>query len=794
MKNIFILFFLIPVCGYSQYKISGKVENENHSSLENVEVILQALNSVSTYSELTNKKGEFIIDGAIKGVHLLTIKYFSENVYSHSIEIENDLDLKTITIISGISLKDVVIETKKPLIEKKVDRLIFNVENSVAATGGNALDALKLTPRIKVQNDKISMIGKGSILVMINDKLIQFSGEELANYLKTLNAGDLKKIEVISNPPAKYSAEGNSGLINIVTKKAKKDAWDASLRSTYIQATYPKENTGGSFNYQKGKLQLNSSLNYINGSNAPDQTHQIYYPSLISKKTNKRRDFSNIFSTKLGIEYKISSKISTGFNSNFTSNKPIVKEFGNTNFLNSTTKILDSINKTTSRKNQKRELNTLNYHFIYDIDTIGRKVSLDFDYFHYKNTTNRVIKTQSFFANNQPSPASLDEARNFGVQDIQNYVINLDMIHPNKWADLNYGGRLSFIETNNYFNYFDVENRIETLNPHFSNKFNYKENTQALYFSADKNISDKWKAKAGLRYEFTQTIGFSKTLNQNNVNNYVKLFPTIFLSFTPNGNHTFTANYGKRIQRPDYSFLNPFRNVSNPYSYSEGNPFLQPAFTNNFELEYAFKENLMTKIYYSHTYDNYDSVIILNATTNVEQIIPLNYMVNKTFGINQIFIFKLSKWWDVNTSIDAYYSNTKSKIPLTLQHLSGWNGEFSISSDFTLNHDKTLLFNTNIWFITHGVSDLDYSSSGILVNTTIKWLLLDKKLVLSLNLEDIINPKGIQYTSYSNGIKNSLINYEDEQCLKLSVIYNFGKKLNTLPRENKNQEEQDRAK
>ena len=155
------------------------------------------------------------------------------------------------------------------------------------------------------------------------------------------------------------------------------------------------------------------------------------------------------------------------------------------------------------------------------------------------------------------------------------------MEHPTDWATYNYGARLSFTETDNLFNYFDIIDEDEILNPNFSNQFDYQENTQALYFSAKKSFLEKWDAKIGFRYEFTQTDGVSQTLNQNNANDYSKLFPTAYLSYTPNDNHSFSVNYGKRISRPNFNFLNPFRFVYNPYSYSEGNPFLQPAFTDN---------------------------------------------------------------------------------------------------------------------------------------------------------------------------------------------------------------------
>ncbi len=797
-QKLYYLLTLLMLCSFGnmvygqQYTIKGKVTNKDKQPVEFVNATLLKNDTTYVAGMITDSLGIFSFK-AEKGNYSLILEQFGIEHLNQRFELIQNTDLGEIEIDESIELEGVTITARRKLIERKADRLIFNVGQSVATTGGNAMDALKVTPRIKVQNDEISMIGKGSMAIMINDRVVQMSGEDLANYLKSLNAEDIKSIEVIANPPAKYSAEGNSGLVNIALKKTKNDAWNASLRSIYQQATYAKGNVGGSFNMQKGKFQLNTTVNYTNGSNAPQETNKIYYPNLTWDEVNNRRDFTDALSTRIGLEYKISDKLSTGFTYNYITSKPLIKEIDKTTLTNPSTNVLDSLITTLGRNEYGKKLNSLNYHIVHDIDTIGRKLSLDFDYFNYKNETNRIFNTQSFFPDNQPIPNSLEEARNYGNQDIQNYSINLDMEHPTNWVTYNYGARVSFTETDNLFNYFDIENGEETLNTNFSNLFNYKENTQALYFSAQKSFSEKWEAKVGLRYEFTQTEGFSKTLDQNNINDYSKLFPTAYLSYTPNESHSFSINYGRRISRPNFNFLNPFRFVSNPYSYSEGNPFLQPAFTDNIELGYAFKDNIITSVYYSYTDDDFEQVTIIDANTNVQQITPLNFIVNKMFGITQTFIFKPVKWWNVNASADVYYSNTDSKIPVTLQYLSGWSAEFNISNDLILNKKKTLFLNTSLWILADGVDNLDYNSDDLQLNTSIKWLLLNKKLTLSLNVQDIINPRGTRYTSFSNDIKNSFKNYYDEQYFRVGIIYNFGKEFNINSRSSKNQEEQNRT-
>ena len=175
-------------------------------------------------------------------------------------------------------IQEVEIVAKKKLIERKVDRLVFNVENSISATGGDALDALKITPGIRVQNNQVSMIGKSGMAVMVDDKLIQLSGDDLVNYLKTIPSDNIKNIEVITTPPAKYDAQGNSGIINIRLKRAKHNSWNSSIRSTYTQTTYPAGSLGGSFNYNKNKISIESDLGYTNGSISPTYNTTFFFP------------------------------------------------------------------------------------------------------------------------------------------------------------------------------------------------------------------------------------------------------------------------------------------------------------------------------------------------------------------------------------------------------------------------------------------------------------------------------------------------------------------------------------
>lgn len=569
-RIIYILLFA-PILLFSQMKVEGTIVNEQNSPMAYASVILEK--GEDMIKSTSNKDGKFQLK-ASEGDYILKISYFGEVIYEKGIQLVGNLDLGLIKPQKVREIKGVVIARKKKLFERKSDRLVFNVQNSVLATGGNALDILSITPRIKVQNDKISMIGKESMRVMVDDRMLHLLGSDLSNFLKSLNSDEIKSIEVIANPPSKYSAEGNSGIINIVTKKQKKNSWSSSIRSVYQQATYPMGLIGWSGDYRRKKLSLYSSISYVNGSNAPDLMSDIDYSEIYWKQQTDRRSFTNSFSSRMGLDYEISDKLKTGFVYQYRSNHPKIEDNTVTAIFNKQTSQTDSLIINNSVNRQKKTTNLLNYHLIYDIDTIGRKLSFDFDYLDFKSGDKLFFNQNTYDSSLSLVDNSDSSVENRGGQRIKNYSFNLDMEHPFKKIHLNYGGRISQTNTKSDFQYYDVINDEYVYDDSKSNEFEYTESTQAIYFSAKKNITDKLETKVGLRLENTQIEGNSVTLNQKNKSHYTKLFPTAYISYYPNDNHSFSLSYNKRINRPSYRLLNPFRWISSQYSYAEGNPYL----------------------------------------------------------------------------------------------------------------------------------------------------------------------------------------------------------------------------
>lgn len=786
-------FILFTTSMFSQsYNVKGQIITSDQKPIEFVEIYLYQNNS-DLYETHTDSLGYFDFELKNSGIHNLHIEYLGTERLTREIIVNSNLDLGKIIIDDEMTLNELVIEAQRKQVEKKVDRLTFNVSTSIQSSGSDAIELLKITPRVKVENDKISMIGKSSMRIMIDDRPVQFSDNDLTNFLRSIRSEEIQSIEVITSPPAKYSAEGNSGIINIVTKKKKEEAWNTSLQTTYRQGNHPIGIVGGNFNYKKNKFKLSYNINYYKGSIAPVNNSLIEYPTVLWRENNKRRDFYNSFSNSLGLDYEFSEKISMGVNYRYNKNEMELRSDLTSNIINSISQVTDSLIKTPSLQFNNRDLHTFNYHFVYNIDTLKRKLSFDFDYFDYVSDSNRNFTSTTYQTNDLNTPLSFYAANNIGNQKINNYSFNLDMEHPMKWANLNYGIRLSSIETNSGFKFFDLTNGFPEFDLKQSNNFIYKENTQAVYFSTHKEWSDKWQTKIGLRLENTQTQGNSLTLDEEHKIDYTKLFPTAYVSFTPNEDHTFSLSYSRRINRPNYSLLNPFRWIASAYSYSEGNPYLQPAFTDNIELEYVLKENFISSVFFSHTDDDFEQLSIINPETSTQQIIPKNFIINKTIGLNQTVIVKPLSWWNINFFGTVYYSSTDSKVPVTLQYLKGWNGNFSINNDFTLNNSNTLFFNIRYSYVTKGVNNLDYNSAYNQLNASFKGLFFDKQLTISLHANDILSSSRIQYTGFSNGLKTVYRNYYDNRYIALSISYNFGKFFQNENRSVKNNQELNRT-
>lgn len=791
-KTICLLFSLIsPILLFSQVEITGKLFNSNAEPITFANVILLSKENKFIEGTITEEDGAYVLKDIEPGSYIIKYQFLGYETKVNQLEISKNFTLQSVTLKEDKEyLDEVVVKGTIPLIERKIDRVIFNVEESVAASGGNAVDALKVTPRLLIRNGRLEMMGKSGMMVMIDGRVKRLEGDELNAFLESIPSDNIKRIEVIANPPAKYSAEGNSGLVNIVLKDGKSDYWSSSIRANIKKASQYSKGIGASYNFNKSNLSLSANLHYTENNTSPEFNSIIFYPeSLWNEETVQDVNSEALDNVRLVVDYDF-GKVSSGFSYNrYESN---INGVGKTTTkIKSSSEALDSLIETYDNGNYSRITNELNYHVIYKIDTTGKELSFDFDFLKYDNKTSNDIMTQTFDAEMNALNSRIQISNN-GSQNISNYSASFDMIHPVNKIDLNYGARIVFTNTDNVFRREDVENGDILRDTLVTNKFQLKENTQALYISARKKINDKFDAKVGLRIENTQLEGYSPTLSETNKQKYIEFFPTMYFNYNINEEHSIGVNYGRRISRPSFSYLNPFKWIYSQYSYSEGNPMLRPSFSQNLELEYGYKDRWFATVYYSHLKNGYGRIPFINPDTKIQREIPVNYKTSQMVGLNQNFNFSTFDFIESYLQADIYYNSAKSEIPQQLSYLDSWNGIFSIRNNISLNAEETISLNISYSYFTKGSDGLNENEPFGQLNSGLRFNLLDDSLQLNIYANDILRTASPKYTSFNNNIKYSNQNYYDQQYVRLSLKYDFGGKASGARSRSQNNEEKRR--
>ncbi|RMZ59166.1 TonB-dependent receptor [Chryseobacterium nematophagum] len=686
-------------------------------------------------------------------------------------------------------IQEVEIKANKKLVERKIDRVVFNVENSISGIGGNALEILKITPSIRIQSENILLTGKNSVKVMINDRLTQLSGEDLMNYLKNIPAETIKKIEVITNPPAKYDAEGSSGLINIQLKTSKQNAWSVGLHSTYQQANYTSLTEGVGFSYQKNKLSILADLSYRYGKELYTNDINYYYPLEHWKNYMFNKKHINSVGSTLNFQYELSKRSVLGFQYSGTFSDNSTDEFNfnkSYNGINSLSKDYETNGRSFARP-QNLSFNT---NYTYKIDSLGKKISVDLDYFDTQSPKNNQFNSVM----KDIGDASVEKvhAINISNQNVKNYSLKTDFDLPYRFAHLSFGAKVVTTNTRNSVdaNLYNIVDYIPISSQ--SDNFNYTENIQSLYFSINKTFNKKWEAKIGLRGEYTQTISNSISNNQMNKNKYFKLFPTMYLSYKANENNMMFASFGRRIRRPSFWELNPARWYQNPNSYAEGNPFLQPSFIYNIELNYAYKTLLNLNLYYSNATNNFGQLTFHDTQNEQQTFKRLNFAHEKFIGGTLSVNHKPLTWWNFSTEIGWGYYESNPYIDILANNYSGWYGYSNMANNFILNTNKTFLatiyYEYN--FPSTGMNSFTAHSS---LNIGLKYLLLDKKITLALNFNDILKTNYGTSANETSGIRQNFTQYYDTRFIRFALNYNFGNNnININKRTTGNQEEKNR--
>lgn len=661
-------------------------------------------------------------------------------------------------------INEVVISGKKKLIERKADRLIFNVDASLASQGMDAVETLANVPMMKIDENLgiISIVGKSSVAVMVNGRMLNLSGDALMNYLKTIRSENISKVEVITTPPAKYEAQGNSGIINIVLKKNPNLGFSGNIGTGINQRTYFGGSANGTLNYQTEKLSLSLKTNYTNSAKRTNENYSIISDT-ISKSKSIRKDMWKNLSPSLMMSYKIGKKSEVGFNYMFSTENPDMNIVNTTDYLNNTKSIENLLTNTLHR--EKNKMNTLSAYYDLKLDSIGKKLSITGNY--YGNNSSTTVNFNTLKASDQ----SIEYVKTISVIKPEIFSGQADLELPFSFGTIETGAKYTHFKNISDLSYSTLQNSGWMINPSRTNIFRYQEKNMAGYVSIAKDFDTKWQTKFGVRYESTYVDGLTPSTGERNKYNYGQWFPSAFVAYKEDKN-AYSISYSRRINRPDMDNLNPFRWYSNTNSYSSGNPLLQPSYINNYEISYTYNNKLNASLFYLYLKNGFGQVSFQNGLEN--QGTYLNTYDNDSFGLNVSYTDKILPWWEATAFASASLTNSKIyNIDATPK--KGHTLDYSIRNTLTLNTAKTINFFVNFSQSLPYKNVNSYFHSFTNLDTGIKVSLMDKQLQLNASVTNIFAQywKGDIY--YANNSQH-FNNYWDGRSFRLSVNYTFGNK------------------
>jgi hypothetical protein len=671
-----------------------------------------------------------------------------------------------------------VVEGQKPLIEQHMDKTVMNVQNSIVSAGSTALEVLEKAPGIVVdQNDNISMRGRQGVIVMIDGKPVPMSGSELANMLRGMSANSVEKIELITNPSAKYDAAGNSGIIDIRLKRDESQGTNGTVSSSFGQGKYFKSNQGLQLNHRSKKFNVFGSYNYVYRRDFTnlDIYRRFYTEGAFTGAYDQQNVFNfdmNNHSARFGADYFLSPKtvigvVTNGFISDFdrtNSNRALV-----INQLDQP----ESYFLTDAAVEHGRRNQAVNFNLKHTIDSVGREITADVDYIVYKNTDIQNFTTNYYNLSNEPirNPYLL-----YGTLDGDLTIksAKADYKQPLKsvGASLEAGVKSSLVSADNNLEFFDRSNGGNVPDMDKSNHFLYEENINAAYLNTSKKW-DKASLQLGLRLENTIAKGEQLSDGQKFDRNYTQLFPSAFVGYTLSKKHDLGISLSRRINRPSYNQLNPFKNFLDPSTYSAGNPFLEPELSYSFEFTHTFDQRIVTKLSYTRTTDV--MLQVLSPDTTQEKLVVQTFRNLATldyYGLTVTVPFSIGNWFNSVNNGTFYYGLYKGFLAET--DLRNGRPTFNLNSNNTIklpNNWSAELTGVYRGKEVYGFLDVDpiwFVSAGVQKQF---W---DKKASLKLNVTDAFYTNKVRGATELTRYSENFYQRRDSQVATLSFNYRFG--------------------
>jgi ferric enterobactin receptor len=792
MKGIFIVFFclsiLFPVLA-QQGKVTGKVadvQGEGPLAFSSVR-ILDKISKKLVGGGLSDEQGKFTIAVPF-GTYVASIEYVGYKAFeTEAFELSKssaNYDFGVLKISgSSKSLDEVEVRAEKSSMELSLDKRVFNVGKDLANTGGNASDVLMNIPSVQVDPEGgVKLRGSDNVRILIDGKpsgLVSFKG---GSGLQTLQANMIEKVEVITNPSARYEAEGMAGIINIILKKDKNQGFNASIEAVAGNPT--NYGLGANLNYRHRKVNffVNYGLTYRVSPNVSFLEQSVFDANSVRLSTQEREGTLEGFNNNIrgGLDYYFSEKdILTASYLFKRSDAHRITDIVYTDYLGSkANKTLSTFRQQDETEDEPNSEYTLSYKK--EFAKKGQGLSAEVKFIDNWERSNQLFTQNAFLTNGNPESAESLVQNSLNDEFEKNWIYQLDYQQPiGKDGRFETGIRTSFRDmVNDYVVNQKNNNGIFEPLPGLINYFIYNENISALY-GIYGNKKKHWSYQLGLRAENTDVKTTLRQTNQTNPRQYLNLFPSAHLSYELTKNNSFQLSYSKRVRRPFYNDLSPFSTFADSRNFFSGNPNLDPEFTDAFEighLNYFAKGSFSSSVYYRNTKDKIQTLRLVDsrgfATTQ-----PKNLNGEQALGAEFTSQLTASKWWRMDATVNFFKANIDGTNldESYLKELYSWFARYS--TRFSLPQDLDLQLRANYEARQKTVQGIrlplyyfDLSGSKDILN---------RKATITLNATDIFNTRKLrQKTEGDNFISEGWGQFRRRQ-VNLSFSYRINQVKNT---------------
>jgi hypothetical protein len=779
---LFFSFFLTGLAatyGKSGPILSGTVRDQAGAAVEFATVAIhRATDSVVVKTEFSDETGQFHFEQLPEGKYFVSASQVGfERIQTQPFVVASTaqtlapLRLKPSTTTQ---LKEVTVQARKPLFERSVDRIIVNVDGSPISAGATSLEVLSRSPGVTVdQNDNLALRGKQGVLVLIDGKRVPMTGTELAEILRALPANSVDKIELITNPPASFDAAGSAGIISIKLKKDGRQGTNGSVNTSYGYGRYYKLIGGLSLNHRRKKLNIFGNYNYSN-RNVFTQlvlNRRFYQNGQFigsSDQDNAGRTQYVSYSYRAGVDYSLTKRTLLGAVVNGLAMDAEAR-IPNVTQTYDERGTLQSSYQSANRRNLSMPNVAVNLNLKHSFDSTGnRELTTDVDFAHYE--THRRQNLETSFLVPIRSPTTLAGILN-GELNIRSF--KADYVHklPGQ-ARLETGVKISQVHSDNSVLFTNINEGVSVVDTGKSNQFQYDERISALYLSFSKTIH-KTSLQAGLRAEQTRAEGLQVIGNNRFTRDYFQLFPSVFIKQNLSKTHDLSLSLSRRIDRPTYNQLNPFRAYIDATTYFTGNPSLYPQTSYNIELSHTLKQKFITSISYSQTNQPIIDVIQPAPEGNRQAVSTYQNLTRSDyFGLTMTVPVQPTSWWSMDNNLVAYYQQFMGTLAGTSLNQGRPAFTLNSTSTFTLGHGWTADLTGN-YQSRQLYGFFDIRALGQL-NIGLQKSMWNKRGTLKLNVTDLFYTSPERAVStYANYVEN-FYQRRDTRVATVALSYRLG--------------------